>query len=61
MHIKMPDPLDKVNKAFEAKTASNTNTLLLKKENIQNQKGNKTTNQAIPSEFKPVSDEEAGW
>ncbi len=59
--IKMLDPVDKVNKAFEAKTASNTDSLLLKKENIQNQKENKTKNQAIPSEFKPVSDEEAGW
>ena len=55
--VNMPDPTEKVNKVFEAKTASNTNSLPKK----EDKKEDKKSNQAIPTELPPVSDEDAGW
>ena len=53
--VSMPDPIEKVNKAFEAQTpqkASQTKKI---------ESTPKTEQQAIPSELPPVSDEDAGW
>ena len=55
--VAMPDPTAKVNKVFEAKTASETKPLPKKAD----KKEDKNTNQAIPTELSPVSDEDAGW
>ena len=53
--VDMPDPTEKINKAFEQKSsnpASNTKPLPKKEDN---------RNPAIPTVLPPVSDEDAGW